>query len=575
MFCIVFFISVKGQIIDAEDAINEGDEALKNDRFYEAINKYFAAEAFEPTMKAQVKEKVKIAFDRIMALRNKADTLRQEAENAKIATQRSLAQTQKIISAFYFYDEQFALAYKNNKYGFINKDGDTVIGYKYEEARPFDYTGLSRVKRNNQLYLLDNKKTEYKLVIGINNLSATSEALDLSNLQLGKFPENITAYSNLRILLLNGNEIDQLPASIDSLNRLRRLFIYNNNLSGLPFEIGSFDSLVTLDASVNKLLRLPGSVSKLTNLEELVLYDNNLSDLPAGMGNLQKLFFLDVSNNLLQSLPSGIDSLGALRILALSQNQFKGFPPSIKSLPELIMLDLSGNLIDSIPAWIEGLHKLTHLHVWDCGLDSLPHQITGLDSLKVLVAGNNQLTSLPENMDNLSKLEELVLYGNQFTTIPPALGSMKELVKLDLRNNPGLDADEIRAAFKNYLKKEIKYSSAVYPQITDTSQLLIKVDVLPWLRLVSLDTAQARKLEKLDLSNQDLAVIPGEVFTLENLEILNLSGNNLSVIPAAEIGRLKKLKALYLLNNQLPEEEKEKIRAALPVGCMVHFDNAP
>jgi hypothetical protein len=35
----------------------------------------------------------------------------------------------KIINAFYFYRDRFALAYKDGKYGFIDKNGKILIGY--------------------------------------------------------------------------------------------------------------------------------------------------------------------------------------------------------------------------------------------------------------------------------------------------------------------------------------------------------------------------------------------------------------------------------------------------------------
>ena len=64
------------------------------------------------------------------ALNEKEAALKQKelADSLRIEAEQSLALANKIIDAFYFYDEKFALAYKNNRYGFINKEGDQVIG---------------------------------------------------------------------------------------------------------------------------------------------------------------------------------------------------------------------------------------------------------------------------------------------------------------------------------------------------------------------------------------------------------------------------------------------------------------
>ena len=47
------------------EAIEKGDKALKKEHFQEAINYYFAAEAFAPTKKTGVQEKINIAFENL------------------------------------------------------------------------------------------------------------------------------------------------------------------------------------------------------------------------------------------------------------------------------------------------------------------------------------------------------------------------------------------------------------------------------------------------------------------------------------------------------------------------------
>jgi Leucine-rich repeat (LRR) protein len=541
-----------------------------------------------------------------------AEAARIDAVNARILTQQALSKTQKIINAFYFYEDQFALAYKNNKYGFINKEGDVLIKYQYEEARPFDYTGLSKAKRNNQLYLIDEDKTEYQLAIGFNSPLSSPEALDLSNLQLTEFPGgNVLKYPGLKVLLLNGNQIKQLPPSIARLSQLKRLYVYNNLLTGLPGEIDSLSRLLTLDASINNLMELPGSIGNLASLQDLILYDNNLMELPGSIGRLQKLSFLDVSKNLLQNLPVETAGLSRLKILALGDNQLKEFPTPLLSLKSLSMLDLSGNYLKVIPQEIGEMKGLTHLQVWNNQLERLPNSITGLSELKVLVAGNNKLVYLPANLDTLQRLEELNLYGNRLTAIPGELGKMREMRKLDLRENPGLDAGKVLEVFTNTGKNiivttggdeldylieskslmiridpvktlpvqlaevqnlvlvdlkgcldisagDIRSAFSGYPdtiiystdfssQVLDTGRLVIIVDPIPYL---SLDSLQASAFEELDLSGHGLDTVPDRIFSLQNLARLNLGGNNLVELPAA-ISGLKKLEVLVLTGNKL------------------------
>ena len=83
-FCLIFFFSAKGQSSYAE-AMKQGDDAFKKGQYKTAINKYFAAEAFDPTKKNEVKDRVNKAFIAI-------ETLRKKAENALEIIERGLKQ---------------------------------------------------------------------------------------------------------------------------------------------------------------------------------------------------------------------------------------------------------------------------------------------------------------------------------------------------------------------------------------------------------------------------------------------------------------------------------------------------
>jgi hypothetical protein len=80
-FGIISFTAAKAQNNYAE-AISQGDEAFRKGQYKTAINKYFAAEAFDPPKKDIVKEKVSETFDKIEALRQEAIDSRKNAVNA-------------------------------------------------------------------------------------------------------------------------------------------------------------------------------------------------------------------------------------------------------------------------------------------------------------------------------------------------------------------------------------------------------------------------------------------------------------------------------------------------------------
>ena len=85
-----------------------------------------------------------------------------------------------------FYDKN------KNKYGFIDKELNTKIEFKYDEAKGFDgNTGFAKVKKENIPYLIDIFGIEYKLATDITQLDSSILALDLSKQNLEIIPPSV------------------------------------------------------------------------------------------------------------------------------------------------------------------------------------------------------------------------------------------------------------------------------------------------------------------------------------------------------------------------------------------------
>ena len=158
LFITCFIASV---VADAQtnyaEAIRQGDDAFSIKEYKTAINKYFAAEAFDPSKKDEVKVKVNRVFDRIEALRA-------EVRQAQTTTDSAYRQAQKLTDAFYFYKDRFALAAGGDadkrEYYFIDRQGNKIekLGVDWTKASQFDETtGFAKVTSKEGLldYLLD------------------------------------------------------------------------------------------------------------------------------------------------------------------------------------------------------------------------------------------------------------------------------------------------------------------------------------------------------------------------------------------------------------------------------------
>ncbi len=118
------------------------------------------------------------------------------------------------------------------------------------------------------------------------------EHLDLRQMGLSVFPEELLSMKQLKSLNIAGNFITELPPGIGGLNRLERLDAYKNRLQALPSEIG-----------------------KLDRLRAMSLYRNSLSQLPESMIGLVRLRQLNINGNPFESMPSFLSELPALEEL--------------------------------------------------------------------------------------------------------------------------------------------------------------------------------------------------------------------------------------------------------------------
>jgi Leucine-rich repeat (LRR) protein len=165
------------------------------------------------------------------------------------ATQAALQKAQKLMDAIYFYDDKFALAFKNYQFYFIDKNGDEVskLG-KWDRAEQFGWNGFAKVQRYNTKYLLDPLGNTYPVAYHLNDLKPNITALDLGGQQLTSLSDNISRHTQLKVLLLNNNQLTALPENISKLNNLE-----------------------ILSLAYNQLKTLPESITKLSNLQELEL----------------------------------------------------------------------------------------------------------------------------------------------------------------------------------------------------------------------------------------------------------------------------------------------------------------
>ena len=452
-FLLLIFYSVNSfSQTDFNSIIRDGDNAMKNGNFLDALKKYDAAEAFDPSKKKEVKAKRDILFNKIAAagrstgsanaqVKKLLDTIQNQKETIKMAydlaranlelASINIARSQKYINGLNLAKGNLALVFNvpkggsNPKYGYINKNGDVVIDYKYDNANPFDYTGFARVARTNltgsdkkkwaeTTYLVDTTGKEYESAYHIFEINNSTTALDLRDSTFEQFPSGIISQSQLKILLLQGDLHTPMM---------------------LPKEIQKMQNLECLSSLSYVFDSIPSEIGQLVNLRSLIISYGQLKYLPADIVKLEKLQSLDLSGNSMISFPVGIFSLSQLQSLNLASNSFDNIPGEIGNLGKLLKLDLQWNKLKTLPAQIGNLKKLQSLNLDKNLLDTLPADMGMLTDLQELVISGNQFKSFPKQVLPLTNLELLDLSSNRsLKTIPPEINQLTNLRTLKLSN---------------------------------------------------------------------------------------------------------------------------------------------
>ncbi|MFN8258172.1 MAG: WG repeat-containing protein [Bacteroidales bacterium] len=380
---IVIFLCLSG-VLEAQEYISLMQQGKQN---YNNQNYIPAFELFDQALEiAKSDTEIKDAKNwKNNCMKNIRKEMR-EADQWK----KELKQSKEILESIYFYDNKFALACKDGKFGFIDKNGKVLIDFRYDNAVPFDiYTGFARAAIGKTNYLLDSTGREYLLSETSKGLAADIEAIDLSR-----------------------NQLTEIPKEIFNCHHLKILIISHNNLKKIPLEINRLKELVFLDLSGNALLGLSADIGALKNLKYLNLRENFISKLPNEISNLQQLEKLDISNNQLFKLPDGLASLYNLKALLLDGNQLQDLSADIGLLINLKFLSVQGNLLTNLPPEIGRLSRLNTLCLNNNKITDLPVETGRLLSLQNLYMAQNQLMFIPEQIKQLELLRGLDLRGN-------------------------------------------------------------------------------------------------------------------------------------------------------------------
>nr|XP_044998815.1 protein scribble homolog isoform X2 [Jaculus jaculus] len=377
------------------------------------------------------------------------------------------------------------------------------------------------------------------------------ESVDKRHCSLQTVPEEIYRYSrSLEELLLDANQLRELPKPFFRLLNLRKLGLSDNEIQRLPPEVANFMQLVELDVSRNDIPEIPESIKFCKALEIADFSGNPLSRLPDGFTQLRSLAHLALNDVSLQALPGDVGNLANLVTLELRENLLKSLPASLSFLVKLEQLDLGGNELEVLPDTLGALPNLRELWLDRNQLSSLPPELGNLRRLVCLDVSENRLEELPVELGGLALLTDLLLSQNLLQRLPDGIGQLKQLSILKVDQNRLCEVTEAIGDCENL--SELILTENLLTALPSSLGKLTKLTNLNvdrnHLEVLPPEIGGCVALSVLSLRDNRLAVLPPELAHTAELHVLDVAGNRLRSLPFA-LTHLN-LKALWLAENQ-------------------------
>ncbi|KAK3567493.1 hypothetical protein QTP86_019966, partial [Hemibagrus guttatus] len=356
------------------------------------------------------------------------------------------------------------------------------------------------------------------------------ESVDKRHCSLNTVPDEIYRYTrSLEELLLDANQLRELPKPFFRLLNLRKLGLSDNEIQRLPPEVANFMQLVELDISRNDIPEIPETIKFCKALEIADFSGNPLSRLPDGFTQLKALAHLALNDVSLQSLPNDIGSLENLVTLELRENLLKSLPTSLSSLVKLEQLDLGSNQLEVLPDTLGALPNLRELWLDRNQLSSLPPELGSLRRLVCLDVSENQLTEFPSEISGLIALTDLLLSQNHLENMPDSIGSLKQL-----------------SIFKVDQNRLVRLTDSI-GECENLTELMLTENLL---QSLPSSLGNLKKLTNLNVDRNRLSSVPAELGGCASLNVLSLRDNRVGKLPT-ELANATELHVLDVAGNRL------------------------
>ncbi len=418
--------------------------------------------------------------------------------------------------------------------------------------------------------------------------------INLANMQLKKWP---TIDAGAKYIIIENNELTEIPDSIGNLKLLNSIKASNNQISNISAKLTELQNFVDLRLDRNKLTKIPEIIFNIKKLSILILDDNNIKKIHSSVGKLKLLTHLYLQNNNLKELPREIGELTNLTHLYLANNPIEYLPHSIEKCKKLIHLELSETKLP-LPSGYNAKNVQENIKYI---LENQKEPPSELNIKKAFVFKNFSKASLISKFDNilqeyskqieveLVNINDLKSINKDITVVLIIIGfdvhkdqelvfkiikkcqadkiSYKILFQKDIKSSDdvhlekGTELNRIRKKFETEFRQEIN----PFTSIEDLKGLILRVlQHSPEVMLKSLHLENIGHFEKVDFDFDDkLSCIIGEnglgkSTILRALSLSIIGTNNPKIIEDVSIRDLLRIKSIT--NGQRIYNDSGKIK---------------
>lgn len=381
--------------------------------------------------------------------------------------------------------------------------------------------------------------------------------LDLTNNQLGEFDpvaENLPM--SMDRIYLGGNGISTISDNWKLYN-ITVLSLRNNNISVIPDSISEMPNLINLYLDGNSISVIPDSIANLGTLSELNVANNQISVVPQTLLALDVTFKLNVAKNNILDIPENAKWYFMKNLVSYGQTATTDVVELSANAP------VKADMLKPQPVEKTLNYYEINDHTWFTRNFSwtIVNNATG----ETIVINNSNPAPINLNLavgDYTATLKTIGTDANNICghtyTIPVKMidGAPGETV-----NDPE-DVEQTSGVFKiseqfpdaNLAKSVAKHFGLTVDSYVTQEQVAELYILKATSQGISDITGigALTSLVELDLTNNQLSVVPEEIVNLSNLDRIYLGNNNFTEIPDY-IRDLTKLTVFSARDNQLTE----------------------